>query len=130
MSPPDTIRVVNGFSKDAYTYYPILIVGAGESAIALGARLKEEGFDQFRLFERQAGIGGTWWINRYPGVACDVYHHTNISNSCFSLLTEPKTGQQHSTPSPSLLITNGQVSIQRAKKSTTTLNISPKSTSL
>ncbi|KAL8896353.1 MAG: hypothetical protein Q9192_003143 [Flavoplaca navasiana] len=72
MSPPDIIRVVNGFSKDAYTYYPILIVGAGESAIALGARLKEEGFDQFRLFERQAGIGGTWWINRYPGVACDV----------------------------------------------------------
>ncbi|KAI4233583.1 MAG: hypothetical protein L6R40_007034 [Gallowayella cf. fulva] len=72
MSPPDTIRVVNGLQKDAYTYYPILIVGAGESGIALGARLKEEGFDQYRIFERQAGIGGTWWINRYPGVACDV----------------------------------------------------------
>ena len=28
--------------------------------------------DQFRVFERQSGIGGTWWINRYPGVACDV----------------------------------------------------------
>ena len=70
---PDTIRVVNGFDKDSYTYYPILIVGAGESAIALASRLKEEGFDQFRLFERQAGIGGTWWSNRYPGVACDVY---------------------------------------------------------
>ncbi|KAL8802400.1 MAG: hypothetical protein Q9182_003823 [Xanthomendoza sp. 2 TL-2023] len=73
MSPPDTIRVVNGLHRDtAYTYYPILIVGAGESGIALGARLKEEGFDQYRIFERQAGIGGTWWINRYPGVACDV----------------------------------------------------------
>ncbi|KAL8910846.1 MAG: hypothetical protein Q9171_003884 [Xanthocarpia ochracea] len=72
MSPPDTIRVINGLQKDAYTYYPILIVGAGESAIALAARLKEEGFDQFRLFERQSGVGGTWWINRYPGVACDV----------------------------------------------------------
>ncbi|KAL8771159.1 MAG: hypothetical protein Q9209_003330 [Squamulea sp. 1 TL-2023] len=72
MSPPDTIRVVNGLEKNAYTYYPILIVGAGESGIALAARLKEEGFDQYRLFERQAGIGGTWWINRYPGVACDV----------------------------------------------------------
>ncbi|KAL8736242.1 MAG: hypothetical protein Q9166_000397 [cf. Caloplaca sp. 2 TL-2023] len=72
MSPRDTIRVVNGLNKDAYTYYPILIVGAGESGIALAARLKEEGFDQYRLFERQAGIGGTWWINRYPGVACDI----------------------------------------------------------
>ncbi|KAL9600142.1 MAG: hypothetical protein Q9219_003398 [cf. Caloplaca sp. 3 TL-2023] len=68
----DTIRVVDGFEKTGYTYYPILIVGAGESAIALASRLKQEGFDQFRLFERQSGIGGTWWINRYPGVACDV----------------------------------------------------------
>ncbi|KAL9061780.1 MAG: hypothetical protein Q9206_000350 [Seirophora lacunosa] len=62
--PPDSIRVVDGFHETAYTYYPILIVGAGESGIALGARLKEEGFDQFRIFERQAGLGGTWWSNR------------------------------------------------------------------
>ncbi|KAL8975072.1 MAG: hypothetical protein Q9197_000708 [Variospora fuerteventurae] len=72
--PPDSIRVVDGFHKTAYTYYPILIVGAGESGIALAARLREEGFDQFRIFERQAGLGGTWWSNRYPGVACDVLH--------------------------------------------------------
>lgn len=56
-----------------YTYYPIAIIGAGESGIAMGCRLKEVlGFDQFRIFDRQSGIGGTWWINRYPGVACDV----------------------------------------------------------
>lgn len=56
------------------TYYPVLIVGAGESGIAMGCRLKEVlGFDQFRIFDRQGGAGGTWWINRYPGVACDVY---------------------------------------------------------
>lgn len=70
---PETIRRVNGYEKDAYTYYPVVIVGAGESGIAMGCRLKEElGFDQFRIFDRQAGIGGTWWINRYPGVACDI----------------------------------------------------------
>lgn len=69
----NSIHVVNGYDKDAYTYIPIIIVGAGESGIALGCRLKEKlGFDQFRVFDRQAGIGGTWWINRYPGVACDV----------------------------------------------------------
>ena len=70
---PNSIQVVNGYDKNAYTYYPILIVGAGESGIALGCRLKEVlGFDQFRLFDRQAGLGGTWWSNRYPGIACDV----------------------------------------------------------
>ncbi|CAG5156972.1 uncharacterized protein ALTATR162_LOCUS4765 [Alternaria atra] len=69
----ETIRRVNGYEKDAYTYYPVIIVGAGASGIAMACQLKQQlGFDQFRVFDRQAGIGGTWWINRYPGVACDV----------------------------------------------------------
>lgn len=64
----------HAYSKDAHTYYPVLIVGAGESGVAMGCRLKEVlGTDQFRIFERQSGIGGTWWINRYPGAACDMY---------------------------------------------------------
>ena len=70
----NSIHLVNGYEKNAYTYYPVLIVGAGESGIALGCRLKEKlGFDQFKIFDRQAGLGGTWWINRYPGVACDMW---------------------------------------------------------
>ncbi|KAF2661436.1 FAD/NAD(P)-binding domain-containing protein [Lophiostoma macrostomum CBS 122681] len=69
----ETIHRVNGYDQNAYTYYPVIIVGAGASGIAMACQLKEQlGFDQFRIFERQAGIGGTWWINRYPGVACDV----------------------------------------------------------
>ncbi|KAH9870664.1 hypothetical protein IAQ61_006142 [Plenodomus lingam] len=69
----ETIRRVDGYSHDAYTYYPVIIVGAGASGIAMACQLKQQlGFDQFRIFDRQAGIGGTWWINRYPGVACDV----------------------------------------------------------
>ncbi|GME25485.1 flavin-binding monooxygenase [Neofusicoccum parvum] len=68
------IHRAGGYGPDAYTHYPVLIVGAGESGIAAACRLREElgGFDQFRLVERQSGVGGTWWINRYPGVACDV----------------------------------------------------------
>ncbi|KAJ5810952.1 Transcription factor [Penicillium robsamsonii] len=63
----------HAYSKDAHTYYPVLIVGAGESGVAMGCRLKEVlGTDQFRIFDRQSGIGGTWWINRYPGAACDI----------------------------------------------------------
>ena len=54
-----TIHVVNGYEKDAYTYYPVLIVGGGASGIAMGCQLKEQlGFDQFRIFERQSGLGG------------------------------------------------------------------------
>jgi hypothetical protein len=65
-----TIRKDNGYDAGSYTYYPVAIIGAGESGIAMGCRLKEVlGFDQFRIFDRQSGIGGTWWINRYPGVS-------------------------------------------------------------
>jgi ribulose 1,5-bisphosphate synthetase/thiazole synthase len=69
----NTIHRVGGYEKGSYAFYPVLIVGAGESGIAMGCRLKQVlGCDQFRIFERQSGIGGTWWINRYPNVACDV----------------------------------------------------------
>ncbi len=71
--PLMSISQNKGYDEMPCTFYPVLIVGAGESGIAMGCRLKEVlGFDQFRIFDRQAGIGGTWWINRYPGVACDV----------------------------------------------------------
>jgi ribulose 1,5-bisphosphate synthetase/thiazole synthase len=69
----NTVHRVNGYDEGAYTYYPVVVIGAGESGIAMGCRLRSQlGFDQFRIFERKSGIGGTWYTNRYPGIACDV----------------------------------------------------------
>ncbi|MGK7295394.1 MAG: NAD(P)-binding protein, partial [Candidatus Wenzhouxiangella sp. M2_3B_020] len=50
----------------------VAIIGAGFGGIGLGARLIERGRRDFRVFDRAAGVGGTWWANRYPGCACDV----------------------------------------------------------
>ncbi|POS84710.1 hypothetical protein EPUL_004149, partial [Erysiphe pulchra] len=80
-----------------YTYYPVAIIGAGESGIATGYRLKEElGFDQFRIFERQSGIGGSWWINRYPGVACSnaAIYDTYSLCSCIEKASIPPTASE------------------------------------
>ncbi|KIW06959.1 uncharacterized protein PV09_02618 [Verruconis gallopava] len=68
------IHRVNGYDRQkGYTYYPVVVVGAGFAGIAMAWKLQVElKFDQYRVFERQSGVGGTWWINRYPGVACDV----------------------------------------------------------
>ncbi|KAJ5329150.1 flavin-binding monooxygenase [Penicillium brevicompactum] len=53
-------------------YYPVIIIGAGISGIASACQLKRKfGCNQFMVFERQDGIGGTWWNHRYPGVATD-----------------------------------------------------------
>jgi cation diffusion facilitator CzcD-associated flavoprotein CzcO len=27
----------------------------------------------FRVLEKNPDLGGTWWSNKYPGVACDVW---------------------------------------------------------
>lgn len=73
------IRKDNGYDANSYTYYPVVICGAGAAGIAMGCRLKEVlGCDQFRIYDRQSGIGGTWWINRYPGVACDMVSISSI----------------------------------------------------
>ena len=48
------------------------IVGAGMSGLLMAIRLKKAGFNNIRVMEKAPAIGGTWYHNRYPGVACDV----------------------------------------------------------
>lgn len=51
------------------------IIGAGPGGIALGILLRRAGFHDFTIFDREDGVGGTWRINTYPGLACDVKSH-------------------------------------------------------
>lgn len=51
------------------------IIGAGAGGICTGVRLLQAGRDDFAIFEREAGIGGTWWRNTYPGACCDIASH-------------------------------------------------------
>src|SRR5918995_5845008 len=50
----------------------VLFIGGGFSALLTSARLRERGVDSIRIVERGADVGGTWYWNRYPGIACDV----------------------------------------------------------
>jgi cation diffusion facilitator CzcD-associated flavoprotein CzcO len=36
------------------------------------ARLRGKGIESIRIVDRGGDVGGTWYWNRYPGVACDV----------------------------------------------------------
>ncbi|KAF5675761.1 ACB 4-hydroxyacetophenone monooxygenase [Fusarium heterosporum] len=55
------------------SYSQFACIGAGFSGIALGATLKRwYGITDIRLFERNSELGGTWFVNKYPGAACDV----------------------------------------------------------
>jgi cation diffusion facilitator CzcD-associated flavoprotein CzcO len=50
----------------------VAIVGAGFGGLLTGARLRELGVESVRLIDKAADVGGTWYFNRYPGLACDV----------------------------------------------------------
>ncbi len=66
------------FSQDVQTRDPIddtvevLFIGGGFSALLTSARLRERGVESIRIVERGGDVGGTWYWNRYPGIACDV----------------------------------------------------------
>ncbi|KAF3914462.1 hypothetical protein AA313_de0203153 [Arthrobotrys entomopaga] len=54
-------------------YSTVLIIGAGESGLCMGVQLKTKfNHTDFVIYERHSDIGGTWYANTYPGVACDV----------------------------------------------------------
>ena len=52
-----------------------MIIGAGFSGIAMGAKMKRAGRDDFVILEQADEVGGTWRDNTYPGCACDVPSH-------------------------------------------------------
>ena len=56
----------------------VAIIGAGFGGLLTGARLRELGVDSVRLIDRAADVGGTWYWNRYPGIACDVESYVYI----------------------------------------------------
>ena len=50
----------------------VIIIGAGASGICAAVRLKQEGYRNIQIFEKREKAGGTWFVNKYPGCACDV----------------------------------------------------------
>jgi cation diffusion facilitator CzcD-associated flavoprotein CzcO len=49
-----------------------VIIGGGFGGLLAGARLREAGLKNIRMIEKASDFGGTWYWNRYPGVACDI----------------------------------------------------------
>ncbi|MFV8167343.1 flavin-containing monooxygenase [Mycobacterium sp. 134] len=54
--------------------FRVVVIGCGESGVLAGVRLKQADID-FTIVEKNAGPGGTWWENSYPGARVDVANH-------------------------------------------------------
>jgi 4-hydroxyacetophenone monooxygenase len=61
-------------SNEARAASPVVVIGCGLSGILAGIRLLQAGLP-FTIVEKDAGPGGTWWENQYPGSRVDVGSH-------------------------------------------------------
>ena len=56
--------------------HDFIVVGAGLAGIGTGIQLKKLGYENLLIVDREDDLGGTWHVNRYPGLACDVPSNT------------------------------------------------------
>lgn len=56
-------------------HYEVAVIGTGFAGLGMAIRLKQEGVEDYVVFERAAEVGGTWRENHYPGCCCDVPSH-------------------------------------------------------
>ncbi len=78
--------------------HEVAIIGAGFSGIGAAYKLQEAGIDDFVVIERESEVGGTWWVNTYPGCRCDVPSHIYS----YSFAPNPNWSQAYS-PQPEIL---------------------------
>jgi len=56
----------------------VAVIGGGFGGLLAGARLRELGLQDIRMIDPAGDFGGTWYWNRYPGIACDIESYTYL----------------------------------------------------
>jgi cation diffusion facilitator CzcD-associated flavoprotein CzcO len=79
-------------TNESASILDVIVIGAGFAGVGTAIKLRERGFNNFRVYEKAAGIGGTWWHNSYPGAACDIASHLY----CFSFEPNPNWSRKFS----------------------------------
>ena len=64
---------LNNAAVENHRSIRVIVIGAGFSGIYCGIRIPERIRNcELTIYEKNAGYGGAWYENRYPGCACDV----------------------------------------------------------
>ena len=68
-----------GFARDPLEDdVDVALIGGGFGGLLGGARLRQRGVQDLRIVEKGGDVGGTWYWNRYPGIACDVESYSYL----------------------------------------------------
>lgn len=73
--------------------FQAVIVGAGFGGMGAAIQLERSGISDYVILEREDDLGGTWHVNRYPGLAVDIasvtYSYSFEPNPHWSRLFAP-----------------------------------------
>lgn len=74
----------------------IITIGAGFSGLMVAQKFQHrypemQNFIEHKIFEGRSEVGGTWLVNTYPGVQCDVPSHLYVCDTLESSLLEKLT---------------------------------------
>jgi 4-hydroxyacetophenone monooxygenase len=58
-------------SREQLEGFKVIVIGAGMGGLTAALELKRAGIP-YVVFEKNAGVGGTWYENRYPGARVDT----------------------------------------------------------
>lgn len=66
----------------------VITIGAGFSGLLIAHKFQHrfpelQDIVEHKLFEARKDVGGTWLVNTYPGVQCDVPSHIYVSLASF-----------------------------------------------
>ena len=76
---PEDVYSADPVPREALTdECDVLVVGAGFAGLLLWHKLRAAGFENVRFCEKGGDVGGTWYWNRYPGIACDVESYSYL----------------------------------------------------
>jgi cation diffusion facilitator CzcD-associated flavoprotein CzcO len=68
-----------GYTREPLTDdIDVALIGGGFGGLLTGARLRQLGVEDIRIIEKGGEVGGTWYWNRYPGLACDIESYVYI----------------------------------------------------
>ncbi|VDC03361.1 unnamed protein product [Peniophora sp. CBMAI 1063] len=83
---PDPDFKLGNFSLDENRPIKVVCIGAGYAGIVAGIRFRQRIPNvDLTIYEKENGVGGTWYVNRYPGLHCDIPSHS------YQLSFEPNT---------------------------------------